>query len=117
MKSKQPCSNRTIIFIRRINVSIKNKASTIMINAKITIILGCQTAGVYGESCEQRCPINCRDNTCHIQKGTCFECSPGWRGTTCYTGNVEVRIYSYVTFGVSPILYSLRCFKQTIQNK
>ena len=70
-----------------------------MINTKKTFILGCQTAGVYGESCEKRCPINCRDNTCHIQKGTCFGCSPGWNGTMCYTGRVEVRIYTYVTLG------------------
>nr|XP_022311625.1 receptor-type tyrosine-protein phosphatase epsilon-like isoform X1 [Crassostrea virginica] len=49
------------------------------------IMMGCQTAGVYGESCEKRCPTNCRDNTCHIQNGTCFGCSPGWNGTMCHT--------------------------------
>lgn len=24
-------------------------------------------------------------STCHIQKGTCYACQPGWIGTTCYT--------------------------------
>lgn len=57
------------------------------------VILGCETPGFYGDSCELRCPTNCRDNTCHIQKGTCFGCSPGWKGTTCNKGKVQVRTH------------------------
>ena len=44
---------------------------------------GCQASGVYGDSCKERCPANCRDNVCHIQKGNCFGCSPGWMDTIC----------------------------------
>nr|XP_022305779.1 protein draper-like [Crassostrea virginica] len=47
------------------------------------IVHGCQASGVYGDSCKERCPTNCRDNVCHIQKGTCFGCSPGWMDTIC----------------------------------
>uniref|UniRef100_A0A8B8BR14 Protein draper-like n=1 Tax=Crassostrea virginica TaxID=6565 RepID=A0A8B8BR14_CRAVI len=46
---------------------------------------GCKTSGVYGNDCEKRCPTNCKDNVCHIQMGTCFGCTPGWKGTTCNT--------------------------------
>nr|XP_022311643.1 multiple epidermal growth factor-like domains protein 10 [Crassostrea virginica] len=47
------------------------------------IVQGCQTSGVYGSSCAERCPTNCRDDVCHIQEGTCFDCAPGWLGTVC----------------------------------
>ncbi|XP_078330664.1 uncharacterized protein LOC144624641 [Crassostrea virginica] len=46
---------------------------------------GCKASGVYGYSCKEPCPTNCRDNVCHIQKGICFECAPGWIDTTCNT--------------------------------
>ena len=46
---------------------------------------GCQASGVYGEDCKELCPANCRDNVCHIQKGTCYGCTPGWIDTTCET--------------------------------
>ncbi|XP_078330666.1 uncharacterized protein LOC144624643 [Crassostrea virginica] len=46
---------------------------------------GCQASGVYGEDCKKLCPTNCRNNVCHIQKGTCFGCASGWMDTTCNT--------------------------------
>nr|XP_022311265.1 scavenger receptor class F member 2-like [Crassostrea virginica] len=46
-------------------------------------VQGCQASGVYGDSCKEQCPTNCRDNVCHIQKGTCFGCAPGWMDITC----------------------------------
>nr|XP_022306098.1 receptor-type tyrosine-protein phosphatase alpha-like isoform X1 [Crassostrea virginica] len=46
---------------------------------------GCQASGVYGENCTEQCPPNCRDNMCHIQRGTCYGCAPGWIDTTCNT--------------------------------
>nr|XP_022306114.1 multiple epidermal growth factor-like domains protein 10 isoform X2 [Crassostrea virginica] len=46
---------------------------------------GCQASGVYGDSCTEPCPPNCRENVCHIQKGTCYGCVPGWINTTCNT--------------------------------
>nr|XP_022311271.1 multiple epidermal growth factor-like domains protein 10 [Crassostrea virginica] len=47
------------------------------------IVRGCQAPGVYGVNCTERCPTYCRDNVCHIQKGTCFGCVSGWMDTTC----------------------------------
>ena len=50
--------------------------------------LGCQASGVYGDNCTVRCPTNCRDNVCHIQKGTCYGCASGWMDTTCNTSMI-----------------------------
>lgn len=44
---------------------------------------GCTKPGVYGNSCETPCPIHCKNNDCNIKNGTCYECDPGWKGTTC----------------------------------
>ncbi|XP_078329588.1 uncharacterized protein LOC111116900 [Crassostrea virginica] len=49
------------------------------------IVHGCRASGVYGVNCTERCPTYCRDNLCHIQKGTCFGCVSGWMDTTCNT--------------------------------
>lgn len=46
---------------------------------------GCINAGFYGSNCDIHCPMNCKDNTCHIQNGTCFMCNPGWTGVYCDT--------------------------------
>ena len=56
---------------------------------------GCQTSGVYGDSCQKQCPINCRNNACHIKTGTCFDCEPGWKGATCNTisGIINIAFY------------------------
>ena len=53
------------------------------------IVSGCKTSGVYGNNCQERCPTHCRDNVCHIQKGTCFGCKPGWTGIICITRMIE----------------------------
>ena len=59
-------------------------------------VLGCQASGVYGNSCAKQCPTNCRDKGCHIQRGTCFDCSPGWLGTVCNTSMIKKQlIHSY----------------------
>ncbi|XP_078329590.1 uncharacterized protein LOC111112689 [Crassostrea virginica] len=55
------------------------------------IVHGCQASGVYGDSCKELCPTKCRDNVCHIQRGTCFECAPGWMDPTCNTKCVRGR--------------------------
>nr|XP_022311640.1 multiple epidermal growth factor-like domains protein 11 [Crassostrea virginica] len=82
-------SGRYVIFynerISGVNYPEKYQLENILTELCEVIVMGCQTTGVYGESCEKRCPTNCRDNTCHIQQGTCFGCSPGWKGTMCYT--------------------------------
>lgn len=38
---------------------------------------------MYGSNCDIQCPINCKDNMCHIQFGKCFTCKPGWTGKSC----------------------------------
>ncbi|XP_078329602.1 uncharacterized protein LOC111116888 [Crassostrea virginica] len=53
------------------------------------LVQGCKTSGTYGSSCEERCSPNCRDDVCHIQRGTCFGCKPGWTGRTCNTRCIQ----------------------------
>uniref|UniRef100_A0A8W8NII6 Fucolectin tachylectin-4 pentraxin-1 domain-containing protein n=1 Tax=Magallana gigas TaxID=29159 RepID=A0A8W8NII6_MAGGI len=48
-------------------------------------VQGCNNASVYGTDCDTPCPTTCKDNTCHIQSGSCFKCKPGWSGVKCNT--------------------------------
>eukprot|EP00105_Crassostrea_gigas_P039838 XP_019923986.1 PREDICTED: teneurin-3-like [Crassostrea gigas] len=48
-------------------------------------VQGCSKASVYGSNCDTPCPENCKDSTCHIQSGSCFNCKPGWSGMYCNT--------------------------------
>lgn len=48
-------------------------------------IKGCKRSGMYGDNCDKYCLTICKDHMCHIQKGTCYACQPGWMGTTCNT--------------------------------
>ena len=59
--------------------------------------VGCQTSGVYGDSCQKECPVNCRNNTCHIKTGNCFECEQGWKSSTCNTvsGIQKIKFYRF----------------------
>lgn len=50
------------------------------------IVEGCTNHSVYGTGCDTACPVNCRDNDCHIRNGTCFACKPGWKEETCERG-------------------------------
>lgn len=59
---------------------------------------GCNNASLYGSECDDPCPMNCKDSTCHIQNGTCFNCKPGWNGTYCKTSELTNRIVSQVSF-------------------
>lgn len=56
---------------------------------------GCTKPGVYGNSCNIPCPIHCKNDDCNIQNGTCYQCDPGWEGTTCQISIVTVLCYSY----------------------
>eukprot|EP00105_Crassostrea_gigas_P040117 XP_019924265.1 PREDICTED: multiple epidermal growth factor-like domains protein 10 [Crassostrea gigas] len=47
------------------------------------VVEGCIKFGVYGSGCDIPCPVNCRNRTCNIQNGECFECNPGWTGAMC----------------------------------
>lgn len=44
---------------------------------------GCNNASFYGSTCDIQCPTYCKDNTCHIQSGACFNCKPGWTDIQC----------------------------------
>ncbi|XP_078327570.1 uncharacterized protein LOC144623176 isoform X2 [Crassostrea virginica] len=46
---------------------------------------GCFRSAVYGSYCNESCPTNRKDDTCHIQSGMCSQCEPGWTGITCNT--------------------------------
>lgn len=46
-------------------------------------VQGCSKPGVYGNNCDIKCPINCENNTCNIEIGTCLSCKPGWTGKFC----------------------------------
>ena len=59
---------------------------------KLRFHTGCQASGVYGASCKELCPTNCRDNVCHIQKGTCYGCAPGWTYTACNTSRITLTL-------------------------
>ena len=51
--------------------------------ASFHIFIGCSVAGMYGESCDEACPINCRDNLCDIETGACLNCNEGFKGEQC----------------------------------
>lgn len=53
---------------------------------------GCYNASLYGINCDTPCPTNCKDSTCHIQSGACFNCKPGWTGMNCNTSKMT-KIY------------------------
>eukprot|EP00105_Crassostrea_gigas_P040325 XP_019924473.1 PREDICTED: multiple epidermal growth factor-like domains protein 11 [Crassostrea gigas] len=40
---------------------------------------------MYGSECNIPCPDNCKNDTCHIQNGSCFSCKRGWTGISCKT--------------------------------
>eukprot|EP00105_Crassostrea_gigas_P039778 XP_019923926.1 PREDICTED: uncharacterized protein LOC105330875 [Crassostrea gigas] len=51
------------------------------------IVKGCNRSGVFGINCDKPCPSNCKDNTCHIENGSC--CKTGWNGTSCDTDSMQ----------------------------
>ena len=86
-------------------VEIRCQKPNAAINLNINFDLGCQNSGVYGNSCKERCPTNCRYNVCHIQKGYCFGCKPGWTGTTCITRMIEKLNRLHVNLVNYPLTY------------
>nr|XP_022308425.1 multiple epidermal growth factor-like domains protein 10 [Crassostrea virginica] len=45
-------------------------------------VFGCPTSGYYGTNCSIPCPEHCLTH-CHIEKGTCQACKPGYQGQRC----------------------------------
>uniref|UniRef100_A0A8W8NS81 EGF-like domain-containing protein n=1 Tax=Magallana gigas TaxID=29159 RepID=A0A8W8NS81_MAGGI len=60
---------------------------------------GCNKTGVYGMNCNKLCPINCQNNLCNIENGSCFGCKPGWRDILCDKECIEG-------------MYGLKCIQQ-----
>lgn len=52
----------------------------------------------YGVNCNIHCPTNCKDNTCNIQSGSCFNCKPGWTGTYCNASKMTFSQITYILF-------------------
>ena len=44
-------------------------------------------------NCSIQCPQSCQEGRCHITKGTCLGCKPGYKAHECHQG-------SYFSFGV-----------------
>lgn len=51
------------------------------------ITKGCPTSGYYGINCSIPCPEHCLTH-CHIEKGTCQACKPGYQGQRCEQGDI-----------------------------
>lgn len=47
---------------------------------------GCLNVSYYGENCSTPCHQNCLKGRCDVVDGTCFDCIPGYTGSTCDTG-------------------------------
>ncbi|XP_078329060.1 uncharacterized protein LOC144623938 [Crassostrea virginica] len=62
-------------------------------------VYGCPNQGYYGENCALPCPENCRNGVCHIVNGTCFGCSPGYKGMMCDKGQfISTKTISHIFF-------------------
>lgn len=46
-------------------------------------VIGCKQSGVYGTKCDNPCSITCKDSTCNIVSGACFDCEHGVYGRYC----------------------------------
>ena len=44
----------------------------------------CAQTCLYGDNCEEPCPVNCAKNNCSHTDGSCrFGCQAGWLGGQC----------------------------------
>lgn len=50
---------------------------------ELWLYLGCKQSGVFGTECDIPCPASCKNSTCHILKGTCFDREHGVYGSYC----------------------------------
>lgn len=64
-------------------------------STSILLYAGCNNASVYGTDCDTPCPTTCKDNTCHIQSGSCFNCKPGWSGVKCNTSKMANNVFIF----------------------
>lgn len=71
-------------------------------------IKGCKKIGVYGVDCNIPCPMNCKDNMCHTQYGTCYACQPGWTGTTCSASTTVLKISIFLFIIIFSLIFNLK---------
>lgn len=85
---------------------------------------GCSKASVYGSNCDTPCPENCKDSTCHIQSGSCFNCKPGWSRMYCNTSkmiciprnNLTIRYFFYMWFSYNYVCRLISYFLNVIND-
>lgn len=83
----------------------------IQVNHNLFAIAVCKNYSVYGTGCDTECTINCQDNNCHIQNGTCFACRPGWTEDSCETStNVKLLAYIHLVFLITCSPFSVSPF-------
>lgn len=72
---------------------------------------GCNNASVYGSNCDTPCPKNCKDNTCNIQNGACFRCTPGWSGVKCDTSKMPNKVLNQFKYSCFAVGYCFNYIK------
>lgn len=81
----------------------------------LTFSIGCKRSGVYGFGCNIQCPTTCKDKTCHIEHGACFECQHGVFGSDCNIPcpvnckNKTCHIQNGTCFGCEPGWTGMSC--------
>ena len=49
----------------------------------ITLSIVCEP-GKFEEECKEKCPSNCKHDSCDYSNGTCTQgCKPGYQGSMC----------------------------------
>ncbi|XP_061165241.1 uncharacterized protein LOC133174188 [Saccostrea echinata] len=76
-------------------------------------VFGCASAGVYGENCEKKCPINCRNNQCDIVTGACLQCIDGWGGQHC-DQNLTVEVFVPMPLTSTPSSSQLQIYRALV---
>lgn len=83
------CSYIKVIAIKMDHLNTKHKfkksyySFLTLCYISISFNIGCKRKGVYGTACNISCPVACKNETCHIQHGTCLECELGLYGNYC----------------------------------
>lgn len=77
-----------ILQVRILITQLKTVTTLLYLLLCISYHAGCSKTSVYGSNCDTPCPENCKDNTCHIHSGSCFNCKPGWSGMYCNTSKI-----------------------------
>ncbi|XP_055956223.1 multiple epidermal growth factor-like domains protein 10 [Patella vulgata] len=66
-------------------VFIQNKPKQALTLCEVQVFKGGCPDGNYGEDCEKKCNINCKDGLCNSTTGNCNTCKSGFTGDKCET--------------------------------